>query len=418
MSSSDKTAPSIAPWVVVTALSLLTGLQPITTDLYLPALPQMQTGLSMSGASAQATLSALILAFGIGQLVWGPVADRFGRMPVLRWGLALYVLASVLTVMAHSSAMMVAARAAQGACLSAAVVCGRAMIRDLYAPEDGARMMAKGMTGLGALALMGPITGGLVATFWGWRATMATLAVCGTIVLAFVWTKLPETLPTARRTPQLDWLRLIGQWRGIARHKTFRAHALLTSSTYGGLYVYLALSSFVFINVLNTSRSTFGVYMASLSLSYLVGTLFCRKWLPQHGLIGTIGLAGLFSLTGGLYMLGASAWQYSGHDVVSWALLPGMWLYAFGHGIHQPCGQTGVVAAFPHQAGAASALSGFVLSSTAFLIGLALSHISAWPPLAHTIHPMTLGMAVGGMATAWVARSVIRQDGLPDTLTP
>ena len=173
MSGSDARA-AMAPWVVVVALALLTGLQPLTTDMYLPALPQMQSGLGMSSAAAQTTLSALILSFGCGQLVWGPIADRFGRRVVLRSGLALFVLASIVTVVAQDGFTMIAARAAQGATLSAAVVCGRAMVRDLYAPQEGARVMSQGMTGLGALALIGPITGGLTATWWGWRATKGT----------------------------------------------------------------------------------------------------------------------------------------------------------------------------------------------------------------------------------------------------
>lgn len=412
MNSSDPHR-AIPAWVVVIALALLMGLQPITTDLYLPALPQMQQGLGMSAAAAQSTLSALILSFGIGQLVWGPVADRWGRQIVLRSGLALYVVASVLTVLAQDGHTMILARAAQGACLSAAVVCGRAMIRDLFHPEEGARMMSKGMTGLGAIALLGPITGGLTATYLGWRATMGALAVCGLMVLTFVWLKLPETLPVARRQSHLNWARLLQQWWDIAQNRTFRAHTLLTSSTYGGLYVYLALSSFAFINVLGCSRTTYGIYMATLSLSYLIGTFFCRKWLPLHGLVGTIGLAGWFSLSGGLYMGAVSVATWFDWAPASWVLLPGMWLYAFAHGIHQPCGQTGVVSAFPQQAGAASALSGCILAAAAFLVGLVMSQITNWPGATQSIHPMNLGMAVGGATTAWVARRLIQRDGHP-----
>lgn len=417
--TTSNTAPgpsAIAPWVIVTALGLLTGLQPLTTDLYLPALPQMQQGLGLSPASAQWTLSVLILAFGIGQLVWGPISDRFGRQPVLRWGLGLYTLASIGATLAINLETMLLARIAQGASLSAAVVCGRAMVRDLYEPEAGARAMARGMTGLGVLALLGPVLGGLAATHGGWRVTMALLVGFGALIWAFVWCQLPETLPDERRHTRLDWGSMLRQWVGISRHPTFRAHALLTSCTYGGLYVFLALSPFVFIELMHVSRTAFGGAMATLSLSYLVGTLFCRRWLPRHGLLGTVRLAGWCSLGGGLCTALVSAWQASGladaHPVHPAALLPGLWLYAFAHGIHQPCGQTGVVAAFPTQAGAASALSGFVLATTAFCVGAVLSWWTALPGWAGTLHPMTLGLAAGGLLTAWTALRRVQRHGL------
>lgn len=197
MSASEPAAsrPALAAWVPVLAVGLLTGLQPITTDLYLPALPQMQRELALTPSQAQWTLSVLILAFGVGQLVWGPVADRVGRLPVLRWGLGLYVLASIAATVAQDLPTMLTARVAQGACLAAAVVCGRAMIRDLYAPEEGARVMTRGLGILGVLALVGPLAGGLSATYGGWRVTMGLLLVSSVLILGFIWRKLPETLP-------------------------------------------------------------------------------------------------------------------------------------------------------------------------------------------------------------------------------
>lgn len=415
MSASDPhpAMRGMPPWVTVVALSMLLGLQPVTTDLYLPALPQMQRALGLTPSLAQWTLSVLILAFGLGQLVWGPVADRIGRRPVLRWGLGLYVLASLAATLAESFTVMISARAVQGAALSAAVVCGRAMVRDLYAPEDGARMMTKGMAGLGVIALVGPILGGLAATHGGWRGAMSLLAISGLTVLAFVWRWLPETLPDERRQHSLRWRSMARQWWDIARHPTFRAHAMLTSSTYGGLYGYLALSAFVFIDQLGVSRTGYGVIMACTSLSYLAGTWFCKRHLPAHGLVGTVRKAGAVSIAAGLWLSGLSAWQFGqATPVPFWSLLPGIWLYSFAHGIHQPCGQTGVVAAFPHQAGAASALSGFVLAAVAFGVGVMLSGWSALPGWAGTIYPMTLNLALGAAITARVALHRVQRDGL------
>jgi DHA1 family bicyclomycin/chloramphenicol resistance-like MFS transporter len=419
-------ATPASPWTIVIALSLLLGLQPIATDLYLPALPQMQRELGWQASASTWTLSALIMAFGLAQLVWGPVADRVGRRPVLLSGLGLFVLASAMTVLSGTLPTMVAARALQGAALAASVVCGRAIIRDLYPPEDGARVMAKAMGGLGALAMLGPILGGQSALHGGWRLSLAIVGGFGAVTWLYVFLRLPESWPAHRRTQLTPWQDLLAQWRHIAAQPVFRAHSLLTASTYGGLYAYLALSAFVFIDTLQIGRGAYGLLMASISLVYILGTLACRRALARSGLVATVQFAGRVSQAACLAMAVVVAWQLALNlgdaeaagqaHVPAWALLPGMWLYGFAHGIHQPCGQTGVVAAFPRQAGAASALSGFVLSSCAVAVGALLSAWTALPAFHDAFFPMTIVMAVGAWVTSRMALGRVQRDGAPPAL--
>lgn len=416
MSGSDgPPQPSgVQPWVVVMALALLLGLQPVATDLYLPALPQMPQSLGVSSAAVQWTLSVLVLAFGSAQLVWGPVSDAVGRRPVLLCGLGLFVAASVLTVVAPNLTLLVIGRALQGVGVAASVVCGRAMIRDLYEPEPGAQVLSKGLSGLGIIALIGPVLGGVVAAWCGWRATLSLVGLFALAALAFVAWRLPETLARHQRQRGLSPMQRLMQWRGIVRQPMFRAYTALTSATYGGLYVFLATAAFVFIDVLHMSRPLFGAVMASMSLCYLIGTVLCRRWLPQRGLPGTVRMGALCTLAGSLWCAGASAWtlatQQPPHAV---GILPGLWFYAIGHGLHQPCSQAGVVAAFPQQAGAASALSGFIMSLLAFAVGALLSAWMAAPGLAGTVLPLTMGMGLGGAITAWVALNFVQRDGHP-----
>lgn len=404
----------MTPWVIILALSMLLGLQPVATDLYLPALPQLQRDLGISQADAQWTLSVVVLAFGAAQLMWGPVSDRVGRRPVLLLGLAVFVLASVVTVIAPDLAVMILARAAQGVGLAAAVVCARAMIRDLYEPEQGARVLSKGLSGLGVIALIGPIAGGFTAAAFGWRAALALVGLFALVGLIFVAWKMRETLPASRRQAHMSISARLGQWHSITRQPMFRAYTALTSATYGGLYVFLAASSFVFIDVLHMSRPLFGTVMASMSLGYLGGTMLCRRRLPTMGLPGTVRLAAWLSATGGLWCIGLSVLSLASDWLPpAWALLPGAWLYALAHGIHQPCSQAGVVASFPEQAGAASALSGFIMSVLAFGISALLSAWMKHPAWSGTIHPMTLGMGLGGLITAFVALGRVQRHGHP-----
>jgi DHA1 family bicyclomycin/chloramphenicol resistance-like MFS transporter len=128
-------------WVVL-FLSLLLGLQPVATDLYLPTLPALTLDLGASMSQAQLTLTAMLLAFGFSQLVWGPVSDRLGRRPVLILGMGLFALAALGSVWAQTMDGLIVWRVLQGVAMGAAVMGARAIVRDLYGPVDAARAMS------------------------------------------------------------------------------------------------------------------------------------------------------------------------------------------------------------------------------------------------------------------------------------
>ena len=188
------------PGLAILVLALLLSIQPVTTDLYLPALPALTRSLGAPLSAAQLTLSGLLLAFGCSQMVWGPLSDRFGRRPVLLAGLAIYTAASLGAAFAPSMALLILWRVAQGAAMGAVVMCARAIVRDLYTPVEGARAMSKALTGLGVIASLCAPLGGWLSDSFNWRVALLTLAVFGACALALVALRLEETL--ARRNPQ------------------------------------------------------------------------------------------------------------------------------------------------------------------------------------------------------------------------
>ena len=391
----------MGPVLIVTLLALLLGTQPITTDLYLPALPGLAADLQSPMGRTQLTLSALLFAFGLAQLLLGPMADRFGRRPVLLGGLSVFVLASAGSAMAADIGALVAWRALQGAGMAAAVVCARAMVRDLYAPADGARVMSKALSGLGFIALASPLIGGLLATVLGWRAALAATGMFGLACLATVAWAMPETA----RTLNPAALRLgpmLAQWGHILRNRSFIAWALLIACTYGGLFAFLAASSFVFIDILGSSSMACGLYIAGCSISYIVGTFWCRRWLLRHGLRGAVNRGAAFTLAGGATMATLALAGF----LSPWAIAIPQFVFCFGHGIHQPCGQAAVVGPFPDHAGAASALAGFILAATAVAVG-------AWLGVAMdgTVFPLTNTVGAMAAATALVAWSLVQRHG-------
>jgi len=396
--------PSLA--LAAGAMALLMGLQPVTTDLILPALPALAQDLQSPMAPVQLTMSALILAFGLAQLVWGPLADRHGRRPVLLAGLALYTLASLGAALAGSVTLVVVWRALQGAALAAAVVCARAMVRDLYEPREGAMVMARALTGLGLLAITSPLLGGLLVAGFGWRASLLSMGLIGAAVGIFITLRLPETL--RQRRPEATALApLLRQLGRTLRHPGFRAWAALICCTYGGLYVFLAGSGFVLIETIGLSPALAGGVISTCSLAYISGTLLCRRWIPRLGLAASVGRAAWFTLAAALAMLALAANPKPGVLAV---MLP-VWLFALGHGVHMPCGQTGVVGPFPQAAGLASAIAGSDMASVAFAIGLWLG-----VALDGTVRPFALTMAGAALATVAVAWTSVRRHG--DRLEP
>jgi MFS transporter, DHA1 family, multidrug resistance protein len=382
---------------IVIILSLLLGIQPVTTDLYLPALPALTSGFDAPMSQGQLTLSALLLAFGASQLVWGPLSDRFGRKPVLVWGLIAYTIAAVASTFAPSMVALVFWRTVQGAAMGAAVMCGRAIVRDLYEPTTGARVMSKALSGLGVIACISAPLGGALAALFDWRIALSVLVVFGAVTLALIVLRFEETVPR----PNRDALRpaiLIATWGAILRHPTFWSFTLLASAAYGGLFTFLAASSFVFIQVLGVSTAGYGFLMFVMAAGFLSGTVMCRWLLVRHGVGRTVAIGGVFSLTGGT-LIGVLALA-GVHEV--WAIMLPLTLFMLGHGVHQPCGQSGAVGPFPHAAGAASALSGFTMMLVAFATG-------GWLGMRMdgTVFPLTNGMWFWGVVIAIIAWTLV-----------
>ncbi|OGB01677.1 MAG: Bcr/CflA family drug resistance efflux transporter [Burkholderiales bacterium RIFCSPHIGHO2_12_FULL_61_11] len=394
--------------LIVLMLSMLLGIQPVTTDLYLPALPALTEGFGASMPAAQLTLSALLLAFGTSQLLWGPLSDRFGRRPILLWGLSAYTLASIASTLAPSMALLIAWRVVQGAAMGAVVMCARAIVRDLYQPIEGARIMSKGLSGLGVLACVSAPLGGLLSEFFGWRMALMALAVFGACTLALITLRFEETLKL--KNPQaLRPATLLRTWIHIFSNPTFLAFSALTAASYGGLFTFLASSSFVFIKVLGLSKTQYGLVMFSMSFCYLIGTFVCRRLLLRFGVRKSVAIAACLSLSGGTLM-GVLAW--AGVQNV-WAIMLPYYLFMLGHGIHQPCGQSGAVGPFPKAAGAASAMNGFLMMVAAFAIGGWLgSHMDG------TVRPLTHGVWFWSVLIATVAWTLIRKYGEPAHAAP
>ncbi|WP_310626927.1 Bcr/CflA family efflux MFS transporter [Limnohabitans sp.] len=388
---------------IILLLSMLLGIQPVATDLYLPALPAIKTEFGAALSQVQLTLSALLLAFGTSQLVWGPLSDRFGRRPILMWGLATFTLAGLGCVMASSMHALIVWRALQGAAMGAVVMCARAIVRDLYTPETGAGVMSKALTGLGFLACASAPLGGLLTDLWSWHAALGLVMAFGAVALVLVIVCFKETVH--RKNPHALHVKVLARtWWDILRHPTFVAFTCVSVGTYGGLFTFLASSSFVFIDLLGLARWQYGLLLFSMAFTYLSGTVLCRRLLIRFGVTRTVAIAGAGSLLGGGWMA-LNAW-------LGWQSVLGLtgpyYLFVLAHGVHQPCGQSSAVGPFPQAAGAASALGGFLMMVAAFATGLWLGVAKDGSAL-----PMTQSIAFWAAVTALSAWLLVLRRGGP-----
>lgn len=391
----------MTPGVVVVFLAMLLGIQPIATDLYLPALPALKDSLQATHAQTQLTFTGLLLAFGASQLVWGPLSDRFGRRPILLLGSTLFCMASVGAALVTSMEQLILWRCLQGAAMGAAVMCARALIRDLYAPEQGARVLSKGLTGLGVFAVGAGPLGGWLAGHFGWQGAMWTLAVFSAILLGLLLFGFKETVVTKNRAA-LQPIPMLHNWAKIMRHPVFLSYSLLNVASYGALFTFLASGSFVFQKVHGLSIAGYSLIMVVSSATFIGATFWCRHLLHHIGLQRTVRMGGLLALAGGLVITGLAL-----AGVTHWAgFMVGHLLFMVSHGLNQPCSQAGCISPFAKVAGTASAVSGFMMMAAVFVMGLWLgTHMDG------TVFPLVAGMGFWTLCVAGVALGLVPKWG-------
>lgn len=387
-------SPATLLWLIAGSLML----QPLSTDVYLASLPHLATDFGVSPAAVQQTLSLFVIGFGLAQLVSGPLSDRFGRRPVLLYGLAVYILASLACALAPTLSLLVAARFVQAVGCCTAIVVARALIRDAYSPAEGARMIARASSLMSLAPLLGPVLGGYLQVAFGWRAAFFFHTLFAVALVTAAGRLFRET----HLTPNPDALRpavLLAVYRRIASADFFWAWALPGALSYAAIFTYISGSSFILIDVLGVPTEIYGYCFAFGVTGYLIGTLVCRRLLAAVGLARALSVGTGLTLAAGLLF---AALVFAGFRHWSIVLLC-QFLTMAAHGINFPCIQSGAVAPFPREAGAAAGLLGFVTMVAALVAG-------TWVGVSHdgTLQPLALTSAVIGVLAFASARALRR----------
>lgn len=382
-------------------LAALSAVGPLTTDMYLPSLPDIARQLDASTAQVQLTISAYLIGFAVGQILYGPISDRHGRKPVLLGAIALYCVASLACALSNSIEMLIVARAFQALGGSGGIVLTRAIVRDIYSGAHAGRELSLIGSVMALAPVLAPILGGLIQTGFGWRATFLTLVAAGLAGSAIVWSLLPETLSTRAAEP-VSIASVLRSYRVIARNRAYLAYLAITSASYAGLFAWISGSAFVLQDLYGLAPFDFGVAFALGSIGYMTGSALAARLVVRVGLDGVLGLGGCACAAGGLAMVAAVALGLTS----SISLVLPVAVYLAGLGMVLPQGIAGAMTPFPERAGAASSLFGFMQQGAAAVCGAMVGWFlgqSAWP--------LAIGVAAMGCATLvlWLATFRIRR---------
>lgn len=350
-------------------LTLLVAMGPISTDLYLPSLPSMARDLGASASAVQLSIGLFVAGFAVMQLAYGPLSDRFGRKPVLLVGMGVYLAATLACALAASVAVLLAARFVQALGGCAGPVIGRAVVRDVYAPEEAARILSYMASAMAIAPLIGPFLGGLLDTAFGWRANFVALLIYAALVTLALWRGLGETL--AR--PNLEALRLralLANFGHLLRSPTYVGFMLCASLAYGGLFSWISNSAFVVIDRFGVPPARFGWFFGIVVIGYSTGAFLSGRYGGRLGIVRTLGLGAAIGAAAGL-ALAVGGWaQIGGLPLLTLAMA----VYFLGCGLVLAPATAGALIPFPQMAGTASALLGCVQMLTGMLVN-ALSSV-------------------------------------------
>ena len=379
-----------APFALIVAI---TACGTLGMHLIIPALPDTARALGVSAGAIQLTITLYLIGLAIGQLLYGPISDRFGRRPVLLGGLALFTLAGIATAAAPTAWALVVARILQSIGACAGLVLGRAIVRDSAAPDRAAAQLAMLTMVMSMAPAIAPVLGGYATAWIGWRAAFALLAIIGAVTLVLAVLMLPETnrVQSGTRASML-----IGSLR-LFRSRAFCGYVLGGAFTTTLFYAFMAASPFILIDLLHQPTERVGLYYLLLMAGVAAGSFLANRVAGRIRVQVALRLANSFAIAGAaLFMLADLLDMLSVMTVIAPVVL-----FMVGAGMASPFALAGAVSVNSHAIGAASGLYGFTqMAYGAFCTVI----VETWHPgSVFTVAVVLLGSAMLGQAALSLA---------------
>jgi len=373
-------------------LGALTALGPLSIDMYLPSFPSVARSLGTTVAAVQLTLATYLAGLAAGQLVYGPLSDRFGRKPPLLAGLGLYLAGALACAAAPSLGVLAAARFAQALGGCAGIVVSRAVVRDRFDVAESSHVYSSLMLVMGAAPILAPLLGGQILAHAGWRSVFVALAGAAALLAAAVLLLLPESLaPAARRRTGIGGT--LGALGAALGHRAFLRLSLAGGAVQAAMFAYIAGAPFVFIELFGIRPERFGLVFGANAAGLIASSQANRLVVARVGVVRALRVGVALALAG-CAALFVAVRAGAGLALV----LPPLFVGISSVGFVLPNATAAAMGHFGAQAGSASAVLGVLQATAGALAAVAVSALADG-----TARPMTAVMLVCALSAAALA---------------
>jgi len=340
---------------LILILGLLTAIGPFSIDMYLPAFPDIATNLHTTVAQVTLSLSSFFIGISAGQLLYGPLLERFGRKKPLYIGLCIYLLASLGCAMATSVNALIVLRLLQalGGCVG--MVAARAMVRDLFEVKENAKVFSMLMLVVAVSPIIAPTLGGYITSVLGWRFVFIMLIVVDILILTAIYFLLPES---KKPDPNfsLKPLPIIKNFAGVIRHPQFYTYALMAAISAAGLYAYIGGSPHVFMEIFKVNERQYGWIFALIAMGLIgasqINSVLLKNYTSEQ--LIKVALCCQSVIGAAMVLITFFGWN----DIFITIFL--IFIFLCCQGFVFPNASALSLASFGHNAGSASALMGAI----------------------------------------------------------
>ncbi len=374
-------SPVAARRPMLLTLIVASALSPLAINIFLPSMTSIAGDLDAGTAAVGLGLSLYLGAMAILQLVAGPLSDRYGRRPVMLWGIALFLVGTLICLLARSVELFLVGRVVQSAS-AAGIVLSRAIVRDLYDRDRSAAMLGYVTMGLAVAPMIGPAIGGVIDTAFGWRWVFILLGGVGVVTFLLLLFDLSET----NRTRGGSMAAQFAAYRALLARGPFWGYAGASAFTSAVFFAFLGSAPFIAVQVLDMTPAAYGLWFMLCSVGYITGNFSTARLSERLGLRRLI-------LAGTLVSLGASLATlafFALGQVNALTLFAPMMMVGFGNGLTIPSATAGAVSVRPDAAGAAAGLSGALQIGTGALVSVIAATVAG--------HPVLVGFVMSAVA--------------------